>query len=46
MSSDKTGVEMKKGEAKFKFDLVIPTHKGVIFAVYIKPTQQEGKSLE
>jgi len=41
MKGDKTGLEMEKGSTKFKFDLVIPTHKGVIFAVYIKRNLQE-----
>jgi hypothetical protein len=30
---------LKKGNAEVKFDLIIPTHKGVIFAIYIKRQQ-------
>jgi hypothetical protein len=34
---------LKKGDQQVKFDLVIPTHKGVIFAMYIN---REGESQE
>ena len=36
MTGDSKGMILKKGDAEVKFDLVIPTHKGVIFAIYIK----------
>jgi hypothetical protein len=41
MTGDSTGMVLKKGNAEVKFDLIIPTHKGVIFAIYIKRQQVE-----
>ena len=35
MTGNIEGMVLKKGDQEVKFDLVIPTHKGVIFAMYI-----------
>lgn len=34
MTGDKTGMVLAKGDQGVKFDLIIPTHKGVIYAMY------------
>jgi hypothetical protein len=43
MMGNAKGMILKKGDQQVKFDLVIPTHKGVIFAMYIN---HEGESQE
>jgi hypothetical protein len=43
MTGDSKGMILKKGNAEVKFNLIIPTHTGVIFAIYIKRQQQDDE---
>jgi hypothetical protein len=43
MTGHLKGMILKKGNAEVKFNLIIPTHTGVIFVIYIKRQQQDDE---
>lgn len=43
MIGTKDEIKMTKGQAQIVFDIVIPTAKGAIYAVYFKRNQQSGE---